>query len=124
MSFEQDCLDYLEQQPDSSVGAIFSAQVIEHLPADILLRLLRECRRTLQPDGIMVLETVNPYSIQAFKAFWTDITHRNPIYPEALAVYCAEAGFKETLVIFPNGSGDLVADRWTEGEYSVVARPN
>jgi hypothetical protein len=68
------------------------------------------------------LETVNPYSIQAFKAFWTDLTHRNPIYPEALAVYCAEAGFQEALVMFPNGSGDLASDRWTEGEYAVVAR--
>jgi SAM-dependent methyltransferase/glycosyltransferase involved in cell wall biosynthesis len=118
---EKDGIEYLVDQPDSSLGAVFAAQVIEHLPADALLKLLKEAHRTLRSDGVLVLETVNPYSIQAFKVFWTDLTHRNPIYPEALVVYCAEAGFKEALVMFPNGEGDLDRDRWTEGEYSVVA---
>jgi glycosyltransferase involved in cell wall biosynthesis/SAM-dependent methyltransferase len=118
---EQDAVEYLRGQSDSSLGAVFSAQVIEHLPADMLLRLLQEAHRTLHPGGLLVLETVNPYSIQAFKAFWTDLTHRNPIYPEALVVYCAEAGFDEAIVIFPNGTGKLEVDRWSAGEYSVVA---
>jgi SAM-dependent methyltransferase len=119
---QQDAVEYLAAQPSASLGAVFAAQVIEHLQPDALLRLLLEAQRALRPGGVLILETVNPYSIQAFKAFWTDLTHRNPIYPEALTVYCAEAGFQEALVMFPNGSGDLASDRWTEGEYAVVAR--
>jgi hypothetical protein len=34
----------------------------------------------------------------------------------------AEAGFEEALVMFPNGAGDLAKDRWSGGEYAVVAR--
>ncbi len=36
-----DGLEYLEGLKDGSLGAIFSAQVIEHLPYESLLRLLR-----------------------------------------------------------------------------------
>lgn len=119
---EQDGVEYLVEQPNESLGAIFSSQVIEHLAPDALLRLLGEAHRVLRPDGVMVLETVNPYSIQAFKVFWTDVTHRNPIYPEALLVYCAEAGFGQAQVMFPNGTGELAKDRWSEGEFAVVAQ--
>ncbi len=121
--FEQDAVAYLGEQPSGSLGAVFSAQVIEHLQPDVLLRLIAEAHRTLRNDGVLVLETVNPYSVQAFKAFWTDLTHRNPIYPEALLIYCAEAGFSEAVVTFPNGTGELASDRWSAGEYAVIARP-
>jgi len=119
---EQDGVEYLSAEPEASLGAVCAFQVIEHLSPDALLTLLREAYRALRPDGVLVLETVNPYSVQAFKAFWTDVTHRNPIYPEALVVHCAEAGFEEAIVRFPNGKGDLATDRWAEGEYAVVAR--
>ncbi len=119
---QQDALEYLAGQPDGSLGAVFSAQVIEHLAPEQLTRLLDESYRVLRAEGVLVLETVNPYSLQAFKAFWSDITHRHPIYPEALVVYCAGAGFEEAVVIFPNGNGDVAKDRWSEGEFAVLAR--
>jgi glycosyltransferase involved in cell wall biosynthesis/2-polyprenyl-3-methyl-5-hydroxy-6-metoxy-1,4-benzoquinol methylase len=118
----QDGIDYLSGLAEGSLGAVFSAQVIEHLAPESVFRLLSESFRALRLGGIMVLETVNPYSVQAFKAFWTDLTHRHPIYPEALVVYCAESGFDEATVMFPNGSGDLARDRWSEGEYAIIAR--
>jgi 2-polyprenyl-3-methyl-5-hydroxy-6-metoxy-1,4-benzoquinol methylase/glycosyltransferase involved in cell wall biosynthesis len=119
---EQDAIEYLSAQPAGSLGAVFSAQVIEHLSAEAVKELLRQAHRVLRPSGLMVLETVNPYSVQAFRAFWTDLTHRHPIHPEALVVYCAEAGFEQATVRFPNGTGDLAKDRWSEGEYAVIAR--
>ena len=118
---QQDAIEYLAGQPNGSLGAVFSAQVIEHLAPEQLTRLLDESYRVLRASGVLVLETVNPYSLKAFRAFWTDITHRHPIYPEALVVYCAEAGFDEAVVIFPNGTGDIAKDRWSEGEYAVLA---
>lgn len=119
---QQDAIEYLSAQLEDSLGAVFSAQVIEHLPLEAISPLLKESYRALRPGGVMVHETVNPYSVQAFRAFWTDITHRHPIHPEALLVYCAQAGFSEALVTFPLGSGDLSKDRWSEGEYAVIAR--
>ena len=46
-----DGLDYLDGLADASLGVIFSAQVIEHLPFASLIRLLALARRKLAPDG-------------------------------------------------------------------------
>jgi glycosyltransferase involved in cell wall biosynthesis len=55
-----DVVDWLAAAPDASLGAVFSAQVVEHLPVEALERLLGEARRALRPDGVFIAETVNP----------------------------------------------------------------
>jgi SAM-dependent methyltransferase len=117
-----DAIAYLQAQVDESWGAVFSAQVIEHLGYDDLKELLTESRRVLRPGGVLVLETVNPHALQAFKAFWVDLTHRVPIYPEVLVAHCRSVGYEESLVVFPGGTGDLDRDRWAMGDYAVIAR--
>jgi 2-polyprenyl-3-methyl-5-hydroxy-6-metoxy-1,4-benzoquinol methylase len=112
---------YLEIQSASSFGAIFSAHVIEHLEYDHLLRFLSVAREKLRPGGLFVAETPNPHSIIAFRSFWLDVTHRAPIYPEVAAVLCGLEGFENVQVLFPNGSGDLHADRSECGDYTVIA---
>jgi SAM-dependent methyltransferase len=119
---EADALEHLAEQHDASAGAVFAARAIEHLPPEELAELLRQARRVLRSGGILVLETANPYSIPAFRSFWTDRSHRSPIFPEVLVVACRDAAFDEAVVIFPNGSGELETDRWNEGEYAVIAR--
>ena len=115
-----DALDYLRGVEDGSLGTVFSAQFIEHLsPADIV-EYLRAAQRVLRSDGIFIAETVNPHSIQAFKTFWTDLTHRAPIFPEVAVALCRQAGFERALVVFPNGNGDLDHDCRATGEYAVV----
>ena len=117
-----DALEYLAGWPDHSIGAIFSAQFIEHLPHERLIRFLQLSYQKLTADGLFVAETVNPHSIQAFKAFWTDHTHERPIFPEPLLALCKLYGFAEASIFFPTGSGNFQADRWTQGDYAVVAR--
>ena len=117
-----DALDYLTRQANGSIRTIFSAQFIEHLRYDRLIQFLQLSYRTLTPDGLFVAETVNPHSIQAFKAFWTDLTHERPIFPETLLALCRLYGFEEASIVFPTGRGDAQADRWTAGDYAVVAR--
>jgi SAM-dependent methyltransferase len=119
---EQDGVNYIERQDPATLGAIFSAQVVEHLSEEQLRHLLDGAYQALKPSGLLILETVNPHSVAAFKAFWTDLTHRVPIFPEVLVVLCRAAGFGECRVLFPNGDGDLSTDRWTQGEYAVIAR--
>ena len=115
-------LPYLKEQPDASIGAIFCAQVIEHMPYEDLLELLRLGRAKLEPGGPLVLETVNPHSHRALKTFWVDLTHNKPIFPEVLVALCRQTGYGEAIVRFPCGQGDLQHDRTWEGEYAVIAR--
>jgi len=117
-----DALRYLGARPDGSIGAIFSAQFIEHISYEDLLAFLELGLRKLRPGGVFVAETVNPHSIQAFKAFWVDLTHQKPIFPETLLALCRATGFAEATVLYPAGEGVPERDRTRAGEYAVVAR--
>jgi glycosyltransferase involved in cell wall biosynthesis/SAM-dependent methyltransferase len=117
-----DAVAYLRGQVDESLGAVFCAQMVEHIGFDALRELLAQARRVLRPGGVLIVETPNPHALQAFKAFWIDLTHRVPIYPEVLVAHCRSVGFEECLVMFPGGTGELERDRWTQGDYAVVAR--
>ena len=118
---QADGLEYLAAQPDASFGVIFAAQVIEHLPYERLLGFLRLAERKLKPDGLLIAETVNPHPLNAFKAFWLDLTHAQPIYPEVAVTLCRLHGFGSAHVFFPGGSGDYEEDRREQPAYAVVA---
>ncbi|HSO94789.1 MAG TPA: methyltransferase domain-containing protein [Acidimicrobiia bacterium] len=117
-----DAVELLEKRPDASVGTVFSAQFVEHLSTDDLIRLLRVALDKLKPSGIFVAETINPHSPRALKCFWVDLTHQRPIFPETLMTLCRLTGYEEASISFPFGDGDLEADLRTQGEYAVVAR--
>jgi glycosyltransferase involved in cell wall biosynthesis/SAM-dependent methyltransferase len=118
----EDGLKFLAQQSDASLGVIFAAQVIEHMTEEQLRTLLRLSRAKLKGDGLLILETVNPHSPPALKAFWVDLTHQQPIFPEVALELCREGGFGSAYVFHPNGSGDIERDRFVQGEFAVVAR--
>jgi glycosyltransferase involved in cell wall biosynthesis/2-polyprenyl-3-methyl-5-hydroxy-6-metoxy-1,4-benzoquinol methylase len=118
---EVDGIGYLRAQDDSSVPVIFAAQLVEHLTYDDLISFLQLSRAKLKSGGQLIFETVNPHALEAFKTFWTDLTHQRPIFPEVAVAWCWLLGFDQAYVFFPNGVGDLVQDRTTRGEYAVVA---
>ena len=118
----EDAITYLAHQKDASIGAVFSAQVIEHLSYDEFQEFIHQALRVLEPGGIFVAETVNPHAVHGFKTFWVDMTHRVPIFPEVLIAHCREAGFASAEIVFPGGTGELNTDRWVAGQYAVVAR--
>jgi SAM-dependent methyltransferase/glycosyltransferase involved in cell wall biosynthesis len=113
-----DAVEYLDQN-EGTFGAIAAIHVIEHLPYESLLRFLELARRRLAPGGVFVAETVNPHSLQAFKTFYTDLTHRAPIFPEVAAALARIQGFESVEIRFPRGSGDDDLRRQTE--YALVA---
>jgi SAM-dependent methyltransferase len=113
--------EYLEQLPDGALGAVFSAQVIEHLPYPDLVRFLSLARAKLRPGGVFVAETVNPHAPHALKTFWVDPTHRHPLFPEVMLVLCRLAGFASAHCFHPLGTGHVDDDRYRESEYAVVA---
>jgi SAM-dependent methyltransferase len=118
-----DGLEFLASVAEGSLGTIFCAQVIEHLEYSELLTFFTLARCALDGDGILIAETVNPHSSQALKTFWVDLTHRRPIFPEVALALCRLTGFGDAFVFHPNGSGDIDEDRYTQGEYAVVAQP-
>lgn len=117
-----DALAYLGGLEDGSLPGAFAAQVIEHLPADVLNDFLRALASKLRPGGVAVLETVNPHLPSALKAFWVDPTHHHPLFPEVTLALGRFAGFREGRVMFPGGSGDFESDLYSSPDYAVVFR--
>jgi glycosyltransferase involved in cell wall biosynthesis/2-polyprenyl-3-methyl-5-hydroxy-6-metoxy-1,4-benzoquinol methylase len=116
-----DAVQFLCARDERSLPAIFSAQVIEHMAFEQLKAFLTLCRSRLRPGGTMILETVNPHALEAFKTFYTDLTHQRPIFPEVALALIGLAGFARAHVVFPLGTGSLTENRRTQGEYAVVA---
>jgi 2-polyprenyl-3-methyl-5-hydroxy-6-metoxy-1,4-benzoquinol methylase len=116
-----DGLDYLASRPDGSLGAVFTAQVIEHLSQEQQFRLFEQARQKLKPEGVLVVETLNPHSLQVLTTFWVDPTHTGPVFPEVALFYCRSAGFAAARILFPSGTGDLETDLRAQNEYAVVA---
>jgi SAM-dependent methyltransferase len=95
--------------------------VAEHLEPSVLRRLFADARRALRPGGLLVVETVNPHSPAALKAFWLDLTHVRPLYPEALLLLAKETGYAAARIDFPFGAGDLEQDLRSCGQFTLVA---
>lgn len=91
-----DIFQYLSDLPDQSVGGIFCAQVIEHLPPAQVLALVQLCARKLQPGAPIVFETPNPECLAIFAThFYIDPTHVRPVPPTLMAFYLEEAGLAQ-----------------------------
>lgn len=118
-----DGLEFLAELDPDSLGALFCAQVIEHLTYEQVVRFFSLARRVLADDGLLIAETVNPHSAPALKTFWVDLTHQHPVFPEVALALCRAAGFGEAFIFHPNGIGDVETDRFTQGEYAVCATP-
>ena len=89
-----DALSYVNGLPDESIGGIIAAQVVEHLTAPYLMRLLDTCRRVLRPGAPIVFETINPACWYAFfSSYIRDLTHVHPVHPETLQYLLRASGF-------------------------------
>jgi O-antigen chain-terminating methyltransferase len=98
-----DLLAHLEALPDASLGGVFSAQVIEHIPAEAFIALVRLAQAKLRPGGVLLCETPNPACLTVFSgAFYVDLTHLRPIHPEAARFVFEAAGLRDVEVRFAN----------------------
>jgi SAM-dependent methyltransferase len=87
---ESDLLTYLCGLPDGSVSAVTGFHIIEHLPFDVLLKLLDESVRVLRPGGVAIFETPNPENVLvSTHDFYLDPLHRHPL-PSLLMKFLAE----------------------------------
>ena len=99
---QADLVAHLESLPDGSLGGVFAAQVVEHLPPPVLLRFLELAHVKLRPGGLLAAETINPLSPLALRNYFADLTHAQPLVPETLAMIARHAGFADVELRFLN----------------------
>ena len=97
-----DALAYLERVANGSLGGVFAAQLVEHLPTSALVRLLELSAAKVRPGGTVVLESLNPLSLGTLKNYFADLTHAQPLVPETLVLLVRQAGFAKTELRFLN----------------------
>jgi len=89
---QSDALDFLRSAGDRSFAVISAFQVLEHCPFEYSLNLVYQAARTLQPGGVLLVETPHPGNLlMAAEQFWMDPTHLRPIpipLMEFLFEYC------------------------------------
>jgi SAM-dependent methyltransferase len=90
---EEDLFEHLQGLTPGSLGGVFCAQVVEHLPPDLLPELMADIARALRPGGVALIETPNPASFATHvHSFWRDPTHIRPVPDAALAYAARTAG--------------------------------
>jgi len=114
---QADAVAYLEGTEDGSLGAIVMAQVVEHLPPPVLVRMLELAAEKLRPGGLLIAETINPLSPLALRHYFADLTHAQPLVPETLELLARQSGFRETEIRYLNEP----AERLTEPDDPVIA---
>ena len=96
-----DALAYLRSIGEGSIGGLFAAQVVEHLPPDYLGALLETAAHKMKPGGVIVLETINPACWLAFfESYIRDLTHVRPLHPDTLQYLLRVNGFHDVRVEF------------------------
>lgn len=130
--FQGDALQHLAGLPDDSLGGLFAAHLVEHLPPRTLLELLQTAWAKLQPGAYLILETPNPLCLWALvNYFYLDMSHIKPIHPQALTFLLEMHGFREVevrylhpvpegvrMVLLPEGGGS----EW--GEMAALLNTN
>lgn len=112
---------YLKGVDSSNFDGIFSAQFIEHIAPEKIMDFFKLCYSSIKPGGVLAVETVNPYCIEAFRTFHVDLTHQKNIYPEVLLYYCMIAGFNKASIFYPNHGGFKEDEYDDSSEYAVIA---
>ncbi len=114
---QADLVEYLGRVDAGSLGGIFMGQVVEHLPAVVLVQALRLAASKLRPGGLLIAETINPLSPIALRNYFADLTHAQPLVPETLELLARQSGFASTEIRFLNEP----ANRLTEPDDPVIA---
>lgn len=103
----EDIFKHLESLSDNSLGGVFSSQVVEHLPAELVPQLYEELFRVVMSGGRVIFETPNPATFATHvQSFWRDPTHIRPVPVSALDFSARSAGFINEQTVFTSPSPD------------------
>jgi len=91
---EADVITYLQSLPDASLAAVTGFHIIEHLPFEVLVKLVDETVRVLGSGGLAIFESPNPENLIVGACnFYSDPTHRQPLFPPTIKFLFEERGF-------------------------------
>jgi SAM-dependent methyltransferase len=92
-----DALAYLKSVQDASLGGLFAAHFIEHLPSEVAAGVYTEAARVLRPGGVFVAAVPNAACLSVLGYdFWRDPTHVRFYDPVALEFFARQAGLEVT----------------------------
>lgn len=93
-TYEGNLFAFLRERAPESIGGIFCAHVIEHMPPEALVKLVSEAFRVLRSGGVLAFETPNPACLAIFATyFYLDPTHVRPVPAEFISYLLEETGF-------------------------------
>lgn len=95
-----DAFDYLKSIPDSSLGGIFMAQVIEHFKPRKIVEIIGLSYKKLKKGSCLVIETINPTSFTSLSNFNLDPSHTKPLHPSLMKFLFQSSGFKKSEIKF------------------------
>jgi O-antigen chain-terminating methyltransferase len=88
---ESDVVAHLRSVKDSTLGVVTSFHMVEHLSFEMLIAIIDECVRVLEPGGLLLVETPNPHNILVGSCtFYMDPTHRT-LLPATMLRFFMEA---------------------------------
>jgi O-antigen chain-terminating methyltransferase len=132
---ENDALVHLRSLPAESLNAVTIFHLVEHLPLEMLIKMLDEILRSLKRGGLLIIETPNPENvIVGSHTFYADPTHRNPIPSQTLQFLLEARGLRtlDVLKLRPREDVKLAGDselinRFNEyffsaPDYGIIAR--
>jgi O-antigen chain-terminating methyltransferase len=106
---QEDAVAHLAGLPAGSLAAVTAFHLIEHLPFEVLVRLLDEAHRVLVPGGLIILETPNPENVQVGACtFYNDPTHRHPIPPGVARFLVENRGFAQVEILRLHPCSDVL----------------
>ena len=115
-----DAIEFLRNLPDRSQGAVTGFHIIEHLPLEMLIELLMHSRRVLKPGGIAIFESPNCKNLVVGACnFYSDPTHRNPVFPDSAAFMLETHGFERVEIEYLMPAEGSPFDR-SRPEFSVL----
>lgn len=86
---------HLRSLPDSSIGAVTGFHIIEHLALETLMDIFAETWRVLTPGGVAIFESPNCKNVIVGACnFYSDPTHRNPVFPDTAEWMLHTHGFE------------------------------
>lgn len=95
---QSDVFDYLRNAPDASFDGIFCAHLVEHLPYALVIELIQQAYRVLQPGGVVVLATPDVRSLFShLEMFYLHFGHVSFYHPRLLCFFLEHAGFVDAL---------------------------
>jgi SAM-dependent methyltransferase len=118
---EADVVNFLRNTEPESWDAIVAAHLVEHMPYDTVLELIRLAHRALVPGGRLLLITPNPRALVSHMELYPmHFGHMAMYHPTLLAFFMDFAGFSHTDI----GENPLTSTSHVAGRSPLVKLQN